>query len=243
MSAGNAAPQQTAQIVRNIVLVHGAYADGSSWAEVIERLQREDLTVTAVQNPLSSLAEDVAYTRRILALQDGPTILAGHSFAGTVITEAGVDPQVVGLVYVAARAPDVGEDYAALTQRFPSPPASAGLVFTDGFGGLTEQAFLEDFANGVEPAKARTLYAVQGRVSQTLFAERVTAAAWRTKPCWYAVCTQDRTTAPELERFLAQRMDAVTVEIDSGHLSMITHPDAITDLILEAVRGAGPVQA
>ena len=123
-----------------------------------------------------------------------------------------------------------------MTQRFPSPPASAGLVFTDGYGGLTEAAFLQDFANGVEPAKARTLYAVQGRVSQKLFADRVAEAAWRAKPCWYAVCTQDRTTAPELERFLAQRMDAVTVEIDSGHLSMITHPDAVTELILEATR-------
>src|SRR3984885_12273530 len=119
--------------VRNVVLVHGAYADGSSWSEVIERLQAAGLTVTAVQNPLDSLADDVAYTRRILAMQDGPTILVGHSFAGTVITEAGTDPQVVGLVYLAARAPDVGEDYTALTQRFPSPPASAGLVFTDGY--------------------------------------------------------------------------------------------------------------
>lgn len=121
--------------------------------------------MTAVQNSLSSLAEDATYTRRILALQDGATILVGHSFAGTVITEAGIDPHVAGLVYVAARAPDVGEDYSALTQRFPSPPASAGLVFTHGYGGLTEAAFVQDFANGVEPAKARTLYAVQGRVS------------------------------------------------------------------------------
>jgi pimeloyl-ACP methyl ester carboxylesterase len=222
--------------VRNVVLVHGAYADGSSWSEVIERLQGAGLTATAVQNPLTSLADDVAHTRRVLALHDGPTILAGHSFAGTVITEAGIDPQVVGLVYVAARAPDAGEDYAALANRFPAPPANAGLVYTGGFGALTEDAFLNDFANGVDRARARVLYAVQGRVSETLFGDRTTVAAWRSKPSWYAISQHDRTTSPELERFLADRMHATTVEIDSGHLSLITHPDQIAQLILEAAR-------
>jgi pimeloyl-ACP methyl ester carboxylesterase len=220
----------------SVVLVHGAYADGSSWSEVIERLQRAGLTAAAVQNPLTSLADDVAHTRRVLARQDGPVILAGHSFAGTVITEAGTAPNVVGLVYVAARAPDAGEDYAALTQRFPAPPANAGLVYADGFGGLTEDAFLNDFANGVDPVRARVLYAVQGRISEGLFHERTTVAAWRSKPSWYAVSRQDRTTSPELERFLAQRMGATTVEIDSGHLSLITHPDEVTQLILDAAR-------
>ena len=219
-----------------VVLVHGAYADGSSWSEVIERLQRAGLTATAVQNPLTSLADDVAHTRRILTLQDGPVILVGHSFAGTVITEAGADPNVVGLVYVAARAPDAGEDYAALAQRFPAPPANAGLVYANGFGGLSEDAFVNDFANGVDPVRARVLYAVQGRISEGLFRERTTVAAWRSKPSWYAVSRQDRTTSPELERFLAQRMGATTVEIDSGHLSLITHPDEVTQLILDAVQ-------
>lgn len=221
-------------MVQNVVLVHGAYADGSSWAAVIERLQSEGLTVTAVQNPLTSLADDVAFTRRILALQDGPTILAGHSFAGTVITEAGVDPHVVGLVYVAARAPDGGEDYGALAQGFPAPPASAGLVYADGFGSLTEAAFLDDFANGLEPEKARVLYAVQGRISETLFQGRTTVAAWRSKPAWYAVSRQDRTISPELQRFMAKRMNATTVEIDAGHLSLITNSDQIAALILDA---------
>jgi pimeloyl-ACP methyl ester carboxylesterase len=224
--------------VRNVVLVHGAYADGSSWSAVIERLQDAGLRATAVQNPLISLADDVAHTLRALDLNNEPTILVGHSFAGTVITQAGVDPRVVGLVYVAARAPDAGEDYAALAQRFPQPPAGAGLVFEGGFGGLTEDAFLADFANGVEPAQARVLYAVQGRVSETLFHERVTEAAWRTKPSWYAISTNDRTTSPELERFLAERMGATTVEIESGHLSLVTHPDQITELILDAARNA-----
>jgi pimeloyl-ACP methyl ester carboxylesterase len=223
----------------SVVLVHGAYADGSSWSEVIERLQRAGLAAAAVQNPLTSLADDVAHTRRILALQDGPVILAGHSFAGTVITEAGTDPRVAGLVYIAARAPDAGEDYAALAQQFPAPPANAGLVFAGGFGGLTEGAFMNDFANGVDPVRARVLYAVQGRVSESLFRERTTAAAWRSKPSWYAISRQDRTISPDLQRFLANRMNATTVEIDSGHLSLVTHPDEVTQLILSATRAAG----
>ena len=221
-----------------VVLVHGAYADGSSWSEVIERLQGAGLAAAAVQNPLTSLADDVAHTRRILALHDGPVILAGHSFAGTVITQAGIDPRVAGLVYIAARAPDAGEDFAALAQTFPAPPASAGLVYTDGFGALTEDAFLNDFANGVDPVRARVLYAVQGRVSESLFRERTTAAAWRSKPSWYAISRQDRTISPELQRFLAKRMHATTVEIDSGHLSLITHPQEVTQLILSATRAA-----
>jgi pimeloyl-ACP methyl ester carboxylesterase len=226
-------------MARNIVLVHGAYADGSSWAAVIERLQRDGLTVRAVQNPLTSLAEDVAYTRRTLAVQDGPTILAGHSFAGTVITEAGIDPHVVGLVYVAARGPDADEDYGAPAGTFPTPPASKGLVYADGFGSLTEEAFLHDFANGLEPEKARVLYAVQARISETLFQDRTTVAAWRSKPSWYAVSRQDRTISPELQRFMAKRMNATTVEIDAGHLSLITHPDQVAALILDAAKAAG----
>jgi pimeloyl-ACP methyl ester carboxylesterase len=235
-SSGSSSPGTVSGTVRNVVLVHGAYADGSSWSEVIERLQGAGLAATAVQNPLTSLADDVAHTRRVLALQDGPAILAGHSFAGTVITEAGMDPRVVGLVYVAARAPDAGEDYAALANRFPAPPANAGLVYTGGFGALSEDAFLNDFANGVDPVRARVLYAVQGRVSETLFSDRTTVAAWRSKPSWYAISRQDRTTSPELERFLADRMRATTIEIDSGHLSLVTHPDQVAQLIAEAAR-------
>jgi pimeloyl-ACP methyl ester carboxylesterase len=237
-----AAPQRVRAArggARNVVLVHGAYADGSSWSQVIRRLQAAGLKTTAVQNPLTSLADDVAATRRVLALQDGPTILVAHSFGGTVITEAGDDPHVVGLVYVAARAPDAGEDYAALAKRFPAPPANAGLVYTDGFGRLTEHAFLHDFANGVERAAARVLFAVQGRVSATLFTDRTTVAAWRSKPSWYAVSKQDRTTSPKLERFVAKRMHAKTIELDSGHLSLITHPREITALILDAARSSG----
>jgi pimeloyl-ACP methyl ester carboxylesterase len=224
--------------VRNVVLVHGAYADGSCWSEVIGRLQAAGLRPTAVQNPLTSLADDVAATRRILALQDGPTVLVGHSWAGTVISEAGVDPKVSALVYVAARAPDAGEDFTALAAKFPKPPASAGLVTSGGFAQLNEAAFLRDFAADIDPAKARVLYAVQGRVSATLFAGRTTAAAWRSKPSWYQVSRNDRTIAPELERFLAGRMKAKTIELESSHLSLISHPEEIADLILGAAAGS-----
>ena len=227
----------TAQVsprVRNVVLVHGAYADGSSWAEVIGRLQAAGLRATAVQNPLTSLADDVEATRRILALQDGPTVLVGHSWAGTVISQAGVDPKVSALVYVAARAPDAGEDYGALAAKFPKPPASAGLIASEGFAQLSEDAFLNFFAGDVDPARARVLYALQGRISTSLFAGRTTAAAWKSKPSWYAVSKNDKTTAPELQRFLAERMKAKTIELESSHVSLISHPKEITELILEA---------
>lgn len=224
----------TATPARNVVLVHGAYADGSSWTDVIMLLQRAGLRCTAVQNPLTSLADDVAATRRAIAWQDGPTVLVGHSWAGTVISEAGDDPKVSALVYVAARAPDAGEDYAALARQFPEPPANAGMVRHDGHAQLSEEAFLRDFAGGVDQDRARALFAVQGPVTDTLFASRTSTAAWRDKPCYYAVSTQDRTTAPELERFLAQRMAATTIEVESSHLSMVTHPEQIAALILTA---------
>ena len=237
MAAPSTPAATAAPSVRNVVLVHGAYADGSGWNEVIARLQKAGLRVTSVQNPLTSLADDADATRRVLALQDGPTILVGHSWAGTVISETGNDPKVKALVYVAARAPDVGEDYGALAARFPVPPAAAGLVKSpDGFAQLSEEAFVRDFAGDLDPAQARVLYAGQGRISQTLFAGRTTQAAWKTKPSYYAISLQDRTTSPELERFVARRMGAKTIELESSHVSMISHPDDIANLILEAAR-------
>ena len=233
------AQAQPAVSARHVVLVHGAYADGSCWSDVIGRLQRVGLKATAVQNPLTSLADDVAATRRILALQDGPTVLVGHSWAGTVISEAGVDPKVSALVYVAARAPDAGEDYSALAAKFPTPPATAGLVTSGGFAQLSEEAFLRDFAGDIEPAKARILYAVQGQISDTLFSGKTMQAAWRSKPSWYAISTEDRTISPELERFMADRMKAKTIEVKASHLSLISHPHEITNLILNAAGHRG----
>ena len=219
---------------RNVVLVHGAYADGSCWTDVIPRLFAAGLNPTAVQNPLSSLAEDCAYTRRALDLQDGPTVLVAHSYGGEVITEVGTHPKVSALVYIAARAPDADEDYTALAKTYPAPPASTGLVHAGGYARLSRAAFMNDFANGVDPARAEVLYAVQAPISDTLFAARVTQAAWRSKPSFYAVSRQDRTINPDLERFMAKRMNADTVEIDAGHLSLVSHPEAVAALIIRA---------
>jgi pimeloyl-ACP methyl ester carboxylesterase len=223
-----------APAAHNVVMVHGLYADGSSWLDVISLLQQAGLNATAVQNPLLSLADDVAATRRILSQQDGPTVLVGHSFAGTIISEAGVDPKVSALVYIAARAPDANEDFAALAGKFPKPPASAGVVEGDGFFWLNEETFLRDFANGLSAERARALYAVQGRGAHALATARTTVAAWRDKPTWYQVSTEDRTINPELERFLAKRMKATTIELPSGHLSLLSHSKQVADLILRA---------
>jgi pimeloyl-ACP methyl ester carboxylesterase len=221
---------------RNIVLVHGLFADGSSWSEVIARLQTAGLNVTSVQNPLTTLPEAIASAHRVLARQDGPTVLAGHSFSGMIVTEAGMHPNVSALVYVAARAPDAGEDYTALAKRFPTPPASAGVIFDGDEGRLSEEAFLRDFAGDLPEAKAKVLYAAQWPFHKALLAGKATHAAWRSKPSYYAVSTEDRTINPDLERFMAKRMGAKTIEVKSSHLSLISHPDEITRLILE---GAG----
>jgi pimeloyl-ACP methyl ester carboxylesterase len=231
--AANAAAQP-ATIARNVVLVHGLFADGSSWSEVIARLQARGLNTTAVQNPLTTLAEAVASAERVLAQQDGPTVLVGHSFSGMIVTEAGMHPNVSALVYVAARAPDAGEDYTALAKTFPTPPAAAGVVFDGDEGRLSEAAFLRDFAGDLPQAKAKVLYATQEPFQKALLAGRTTHAAWRTKPSFYAVSTEDRTINPDLERFMAKRMGAKTVEVKGSHLSLISHPDTITNLILEA---------
>ena len=157
----HAAIAQAVPQARNVVLVHGLFADGSCWSEVIPRLQATGLNVISVQNPLTTLDEAVASAQRVLARQDGPTVLVGHSFSGMIVTEAGVDPKVSAVVYVAARAPDAGEDYGALAQKFPTPPASAGIVFDGDEGRLSEEAFLRDFAGDIPAAKAKVLYAVQ----------------------------------------------------------------------------------
>ena len=219
---------------RNVVLVHGLFADGSSWSEVIARLQAAGLNVTSVQNPLTTLPEAVASAERVLARQDGPTVLAGHSFSGMIVTEAGIHPNVSALVYVAARAPDAGEDYTALAKTFPTPPASAGVVFDGDEGRLSEAAFVRDFAGDLPEAKAKVLYAVQEPFQKSLLAGKTTHAAWRSKPSFYAVSTEDRTINPDLERFMAKRMGAKTIEVKASHLALISQPDAIANLILEA---------
>jgi pimeloyl-ACP methyl ester carboxylesterase len=230
--AATAAPTKA----RNVVLVHGLFADGSCWSEVIARLQAAGLNATAVQNPLTTLPEAVASAQRVLARQDGPTVLVGHSFSGMIVTEAGMHPNVSALVYVAARAPDAGEDYTALAKTFPTPPASAGIIFDGDEGRLSEEAFLRDFAGDLPEAKAKVLYAVQEPFQKALLTGRTTQAAWRSKPSFYAVSTEDRTINPDLERFMAKRMGAKTIEVKASHVSLISQPDKITGLILEAAQ-------
>jgi len=219
---------------RNVVLVHGLFADGSCWSEVIARLQPKGIQVTAVQNPLTTLDDAVAETQRVLDRQDGPTVLAGHSFSGMIVTEAGVHPNVSAVVYVAARAPDAEEDYAALASKFPTPPATAGIVFDGDEGRLTEAAFLRDFAGDLPEARARVLYAVQQPFHKALLTGKTKHAAWRSKPSFYAVSTDDRTINPDLDRFMAKRMGAKTIEVKASHLALISQPDTIAALILEA---------
>jgi pimeloyl-ACP methyl ester carboxylesterase len=218
----------------NVVLVHGLFADGSCWTEVIARLQAAGLNAIAVQNPLTTLPEAVAAAERVLGRQDGPTVLVGHSFSGMIVTEAGMHPNVSALVYVAARAPDAGEDYAALAKTYPTPPATAGILFDGDEGRLSERAFLRDFAGDLPEVDARVFYAVQQPFKKALLTGKTTNAAWRSKPSYYAVSTDDRTINPDLERFMAKRMGAKTIEVKASHLSLISHPDEIARLILEA---------
>jgi pimeloyl-ACP methyl ester carboxylesterase len=182
----------------------------------------------------TSIGSGAAATRRILALQDGPTVLVGHSFAGTIISETGTAPNVSALVYIAARAPDAGEDFGALAAGYPKPPASAGVVKANGYFWLSEAAFLRDFAGDVAPERARALYAVQGRVADPLVTDKTSVAAWRSKPSWYQVSIEDRTIDPGLERFLAKRMNATTIELPSSHLSLVSHSKEVAALILQA---------
>jgi pimeloyl-ACP methyl ester carboxylesterase len=224
----------TVPLARNVVMVHGLFADGSCWSEVIPQLQAAGLNVTSVQNPLTTLEDAVADAQRVLNRQDGPTVLVGHSFSGMIVTEIGIDPKVSALVYVAARAPDAGEDYSALARKFPTPPATAGIVYDGDEGRLSEAAFLHDFAGDLPEAKARALYAVQQPFHKALLTGKTRHAAWRSKPSFYAVSTEDRTINPDLERFMAKRMGATTIEVKASHLSLISRPQEIAGLILQA---------
>ncbi|WP_250491598.1 alpha/beta hydrolase [Caballeronia sp. GAWG1-1] len=221
---------------KNVVLVHGLFADASRWMKVIPLLQAKGLHVTAVQNPTTSLDADVAAVKRVLSQQDGPTLLVAHSYGGMVISQAGDDPKVCGLVYVAARAPDANEDYVALTKKFPPAPASTGLQWSpDGYGSLSEQAFVNDFAGDLPKSEARAYFAVQQPVGRAITMAKTTLAAWRDKPTWYVVSTEDRTINADLERFMAKRMHAKTTEIEASHVVLISHPNEVADQILAAV--------
>jgi pimeloyl-ACP methyl ester carboxylesterase len=217
----------------NIVLVHGAWADGSSWSGVIERLQADGYHVTAPQFPLTALADDVARLRQVLDLQDGPAIVAGHSYGGQVMTALGTDaPNVAGLVYIAAFGLDQGESLGGLLSQGPVTPALAHL-FTDkrGSAWLSEDDFVQHFAADVDPVQAKVLYAVQQPLAASGFGEVMGVPAWKTLPSWYLVAADDQALPPYAERQFAGRMGATTVEIPSGHLAMVSHPHDVAQLI------------
>ncbi len=231
----------SAQPVKNIVLVHGAFADGSSWSRVIPILQAKGYNVTAVQNPLTSLADDVAATQRALALQDGPVILVGHSWAGVVITEAGLDPKIVGLVYVAAFAPDQGEQVGELGKQYPPPPALAAPHVDDkGFLTLSADAF-KKFGSDLPEREALVAAATQGPIAASAFGAQVSGVAWKTKPSWYIVSSLDQAIAPDEERFFAKRMKATTTELKASHVAMLSQPKAVAGVIMDAATRAQTV--
>jgi pimeloyl-ACP methyl ester carboxylesterase len=225
----------------NIVLVHGAWADGSSWSAVIERLQASGYHVTAPQFPMTALADDVARLRQVLDFQDGPTIVVGHSYGGQIMTALGTDaPDVVGLVYIAAFGIDEGESLGALLSQGPVTPALAHL-FTDkqGFGWLSEDDFVNHFAADVDPVKAKVMYSVQQALAGSAFGDVMGVPAWKALPSWYLVATEDQAIPPDAERLFASRMGATMVEVPSSHVAMVSHPDEVTQLI-EAAAAAVP---
>jgi pimeloyl-ACP methyl ester carboxylesterase len=220
-----------------VVLVHGAFADGSSWNGVIPLLQAAGLGVVAVQNPLTSLADDVAATRRAIDLQKGPIVLVGHSWAGTVITEAGDDDRVKALVYVAAFAPSPGETTGQLGRDYPAPPGLANpIVDAAGFLSLSPETVADHFAQDVSPEQANLIAITQGPVSGAVFDEAVSVAAWQTRPSWYIVSAEDHMIDPGLERDLAKKIDAQVTELPTSHVAMISRPEDVARVIVEAAK-------
>jgi len=222
----------------NIILVHGAWAEGSGWSGVIERLQADGYHVTAPQFPLTAQADDVARLRQVLDLQDGPTVVAGHSYGGQVITALDADtPNVAGLVYIAAFGLDQGESLGALLSQGPVTPALAHLL-TDshGFGWLPEDDFVDHFAGDVDPVQAKVMYAVQQPIAMSIFEEVMGVPAWKTLPSWYLVAADDEALPPDAERQFATRMGAATVEIPSSHVAMVSHPSEVAELIETAAK-------
>ena len=227
------------QGARNIVLVHGAWADGSCWSKVIALLQAKGFHVVAVQNPLTSLADDVAATKRIIALQDGPVILVGHSYAGVVITEAGNDPKVVGLVYVAAFAPGEGESINSVTKPYPPAPLGSELQLdSQGFLTATPKGIAEDMAQDLSDKEKQILTATQGQTSSSVFGATVTTAAWKSKPSWAVIAANDRAIPPELEKDEAASIKATSIIIPANHLAMLSHPREVAELIEQAAAKA-----
>lgn len=240
LSIGSAAQANTTQAVKNVVLVHGAWADGSSWDKVIPLLEAKGLHVTAVQLSLTSLHNDVATVRRALTLQDGPVVLVGHSYAGAVISVAGKDDKVAGLVFVAAFAPDKGESVFSITAPYPPAPIGTELrPDSQGFVSVTPKGITEDFAQDLSEREKKLLVATQGPTNFSCFSTNLpVAAAWKTKPNWFVVAADDRVIPPDLEWAEAAAMNATTITLDSSHVVMLSHPRAVAEVIEQATAEA-----
>jgi len=236
VAAAAALPAPAAAKAGNIVLVHGMNMDGGAWRGVYDRLTADKYRVTVVQLPMTSIQDDIAATRRAIDAQDGPVVLVGHSYGGMVISQAGTEPRVRALVYVAAFQPEIGESLGFLNASIPGKlPADALTVFKDGFYLVKPDAWIADVANGLPEAEARYTAMFQTPANTAIFGYKAEAAAWHNVPSWAAIATEDRTIAPELQRRMSKRSGAKVVEIHGGHLLPMSHPSEVTSVIEDAV--------
>ncbi|MCY1355100.1 Alpha/beta hydrolase family protein [compost metagenome] len=230
---------QAASAQPSVVIVHGAFADGSDWARVVPLLQAEGIKVTVVQNPLTSLADDVAATQRALNNQDGDVVLVGHSWGGTVISQAGTDKKVRSLVYVAAFAPDAGQNTKELYNGYPSPPGVSQIAADkNGYLYMTPQGMATDFAQDLSREQAAVMAATQGPIRAAAFEEKTSAAAWQGKPSWYVVSNQDRMIQPDLQRAFAKKIGASVTQLDASHVPQQSRPAEVAKVIIQAVQGS-----
>jgi pimeloyl-ACP methyl ester carboxylesterase len=222
---------------KNVILVHGAWSDGSSWSKVIPLLERKGFHVTAVQLPLTSVADDVATVNRAIELDPGPLLLVGHSYAGVVITEAGNDPKVSGLVYISAFAPDAGQSVSTLNALVPITPITGAIKLSSGFLSITAEGISADFAQDLADTEKQILAVTQGPIAEVAFGTPATAPAWRTKPSWYMIASEDRVISPTLEAMMARTIGAQTTTVHSSHVIMLSRPEAVADFITHAAQG------
>jgi pimeloyl-ACP methyl ester carboxylesterase len=235
--AQHANAQSVSKGLENIVLVHGAFADGSSWSKVVAQLQAKGYNAIAVQNPLTSLASDVAATRRVIAQMEGPVLLVAHSFGGMVISEAGKDPKVAGLLYIAALVPEEGQSANDVNASMPTTGVEKEFrISADGFASLSVKAVNEHFAPDAPARERKLIYATQVPLSASEAEEKVFSPAWKTKPTWYIVAAKDRVISPDLERFKAEFIKATTIELKSSHVPMITQSKKVTEFIISAAQ-------
>ncbi|WP_158944726.1 alpha/beta hydrolase [Granulicella sp. S190] len=226
-------------VVKNVVLVHGAFADGSSWSKVIPILQQMGYNAVAVQNPMTSLSDEVSFTKRIIALQDGPVILVGHSWGGAVITQAGDDPKVAGLVYVTAYAPEVGQSANDASSPFGWTEGQKQIrLDSDKFATVTSQGMLERIAEGLPMADRKLAFAVQGQSFGPMFDEKLTVAAWKDKPTWALISTRDQMLPPEMQQLAAEKMGARVTTLSTCHMSILEVPEVVARVIDEAAKTA-----